>query len=80
MIIRIRIILHYLMYNMISIVRRMKMEHVLHLNGIKLVETILMLIQIFMIWNMILSTSQLKIVISMYKWLTLHTIHNVMNF
>lgn len=46
--IKTRTIHHYLMYNMIFIVERMKMEHAHHLNGDNSVEITLMLIQIFM--------------------------------
>lgn len=66
------------MFNTISIARRMKMALVLHLNGIKLVEIILMLILIFMIWNMIHSALVFKIVILKYKCLTHHILQLVM--
>jgi len=67
MITEIRTILHYLMFNMISIARRMKMEHVHHLNGVNSVEITLMLTQIFMKWNMIHSHLQYKIQTLKYK-------------
>lgn len=71
-----RIILHYLMYNMISIVRKMKMEHVHHLSGVNSVEIILTLILIFMKWNMIHLNLELAIVTLKYKWLMNHTMLN----